>query len=144
MLAVSAVGFLDATYLTVQHYLKGIPPCTINGCEVVLTSGYATVYGIPIALAGSAYYLTLLLGGIYFLDSRSVRVFRWFALCTVMGLAVSFVLVGLQLFVIKALCLYCMISAVTSTTLFILGMAVLNSSRYGARPLPKVPPADLR
>jgi len=49
-LAVSAVGFLDATYLTVEHYRVGIPPCAILGCEIVLTSAQSRIAGVPVAL----------------------------------------------------------------------------------------------
>jgi len=47
-LALSFVGFLDASYLTAKHYLNFEIPCSIlNGCEQVLTSQYATLFGVP-------------------------------------------------------------------------------------------------
>ena len=67
------LGFLDAVYLTVLHYKNAIPPCTIaHGCETVLTSSYATIFGIPIALIGAGFYLTvLILLGIFLTYSSS-------------------------------------------------------------------------
>ena len=66
LLAFGALGFLDATYLTIQHYINRVPPCTIGGCETVLTSTYATLGQIPIALIGAIFYgVVLLLTGIY-------------------------------------------------------------------------------
>src|SRR5579872_6247498 len=54
------LGFLDATYLTILHYKNTIPPCTLHGCEVVLSSVFATIGGVPIALIGAGYYLVVL------------------------------------------------------------------------------------
>ena len=45
---------------------------------------------------------------------------------TIIGLLASLWFIYLQLFVIKAICLYCMFSAFTSITLFIFGLFVLN------------------
>ena len=46
----SFLGFADASYLTADHYLSLPLPCTLNGCEVVLTSRYATLGPVPTAL----------------------------------------------------------------------------------------------
>src|SRR5690348_14780226 len=57
----SFLGFLDAAYLTILHYKNVIPPCSIaHGCETVLTSQYATLGPIPIALLGVFFYLVVL------------------------------------------------------------------------------------
>lgn len=124
--ALSAVGFADATYLTVKHFLGTPIPCSIlKGCEQVTNSQYAVVFGIPVALLGSFYYLTILvLAAIYF-DSRRPAVLKLLAYLTPFGFLASLWFVYLQIFVIKAICLYCMISATTSTILFILGMTYL-------------------
>jgi uncharacterized membrane protein len=43
------------------HFKHIIPPCSLaHGCETVLTSQYATIGPIPIALIGSAYYVILM------------------------------------------------------------------------------------
>jgi uncharacterized membrane protein len=127
LLAVSILGFADATYLTVEHYVNAIPPCTlISNCEKVLTSAFATIYGIPIALLGALYYLTMIIGMVAYLDSKNskiVRVLSWF---TIVGFVTSVGLVALQLIVIKAICIFCMLSAASSTTLFVLGMLQLR------------------
>src|SRR3989344_2671965 len=100
------VGFADAVFLTTQHYLGKIPPCTVvSGCETVLTSPYATVFGIPDALFGAIFYLIILIK-----PSR---------LLALLGFLASLILLYLQLFVIRALCLYCLISLVTSTGVFV-------------------------
>jgi len=57
---VALLGFVDATYLTVEHYRGVVPPCTTAGCEIVLTSEYSVLFGVPTALFGSVYYFLIL------------------------------------------------------------------------------------
>jgi len=126
-LALSFIGFLDATYLTVQHYLGSVPKCVIaTGCETVLTSQYNAIFGIPIALFGAFYYLSLFLLMILALDMGREAIVRFAAFLTPVGFAASLYFVYLQLFVLKAICFYCMVSAFTSTALFILGLLILR------------------
>lgn len=125
----SSLGFLDATYLTVEHYKGSIPPCTIDGCEIVLTSAQSVIWGVPVALMGSVYYLLILLLSIYVLDSKKNIILKKISYITIFGFLGSIYFVYLQLFVIKNICQYCMISAGTSTALFILGMILLYKSK---------------
>lgn len=123
----SFAGFLDATYLAVKHYLGTPINCSIfAGCEKVTTSQYATLLGIPVALLGAIYYLLILVLVIAYLDTTKERVLYFTARLTPIGFLASLWFLFLQLFVIKALCLYCVISALTSTTLFILGIILLK------------------
>lgn len=124
-LLLSFLGFLDATYLTAQHYLGTIPPCVITtGCEAVLTSEYSVVFGIPVALFGSVYYLVLFLLAILSLDMKREAI-RFAVLLTPVGFLASLYFVYLQLFVIEEICTYCAVSAATSTTLFLLGLFIM-------------------
>ena len=132
--AVSAVGFLDALYLTVEHYLNQGTACfLVSGCDRVLESQYAMLApNVPIALAGVLYYGTLLGLAIAYLRTRNHDTFRFAAMGTVVGLLASFYFIYLQFFVIKAICIYCMLSAVTSLTLFVLGLIAFSKLRSAA------------
>jgi uncharacterized membrane protein len=126
-LIVSLLGFLDATYLTAKHYLGEVPTCSvIEGCEKVLTSSYATVGRVPVALMGAFYYLAIFFLTVAYLDTKRKGLFYFTARLTLVGFLVSLGLIYLQLFVIKAICLYCMASAASSTILFGLGVFVLK------------------
>jgi len=129
-LIVSALGFLDATYLTIEHFRGSIPPCTIKGCEIVLTSEYAKIAGIPVALLGSLYYLTLLILSVAYLDSKKDSIIRLASYFTIAGLAASLYFVYLMFFVIEEICQYCLVSATTSTLLFITGMYVITKIHH--------------
>ena len=121
------VGIADAAYLTAKHFAGVIPPCSlVNGCETVLTSPYATIGNIPISLVGALYYLSLFIACVIYFDAKNMRVLKVAAYFTTAGFLTSLILVTLQIFVIQALCLYCLASAATSTILFILGMIILK------------------
>ena len=123
-IVLSAIGFLDATYLTIEHHKGRVPPCAIQGCEIVLTSGQSKIIGVPVALLGSLYYLAVLIMSIIYLESGKVSVLRFASFFTIIGIIVSAYFVYLQLFVIHQICQYCLISAGTSTALFGFGVWV--------------------
>jgi uncharacterized membrane protein len=122
------VGFADATFLAVEHYRGVTPPCSIvEGCEEVTTSKYSMVGPIPIALIGSLYYLTILVLTVGYLDLKKYSLIKLAAYLSFAGFITSLGLIYLQLFVIDAICLYCMASATTSTLLAVLGIKIVKN-----------------
>lgn len=114
------VGLADSVYLTVHHYTAEPVPCSIvEGCETVLTSAYAEVAGIPVAAFGAlGYFLAFSLAILTVFGNRSMWLL--FGVQSFIMAAVSVYLIYLQGFVIGAFCQFCLISAATSITLFIL------------------------
>ena len=129
-IVLSAIGFLDATYLTIEHYRGSVPPCAIAGCEIVLKSGQSAVVGIPVALLGVIYYLTILILSIAYLESGKITILRLASYLTIIGIIASAYFVYLQFFVIGQICQYCMISAGTSMGLFVAGAHNLRKSKF--------------
>lgn len=126
-LVISALGFLDATFLTAEHFLDKIPPCTIvSGCATVTTSSYSEIFGIPVALGGAVYYLTVFIIALLYRELGDVRVLRGLAWGTIVGLVATSWFLYLQAFVLNAYCIYCLGSALTSLALFALGLVVLR------------------
>jgi len=113
------IGFIDATYLSVLHFLNKIPPCSIGSCELVTSSQYAVVFGIPVALMGSLYYFALLFTMMVYLQSKKKATLKLFAYITSVGVLFTSYLVYLMIFVIKAVCIYCVFSAISTLILFI-------------------------
>ncbi len=114
LLFLSVAGFFNASYLTVLHYKNVIPPCNIaKGCETVLTSQFSTIAGIPIALIGSLFFLTL----IFLL---LLGFFKYFKVLILAGVVVSIILFGIQAFILHAFCQYCLLSEVIILAIFIL------------------------
>jgi len=119
-MTVAFLGILDTGYLAYEHFSGVVPPCTINGCERVLTSEYAVIFGVPLGLWGLAFYSSVLTLAVlsYFWESR--KTFLILLSTTAIGFLMSLGFVYIQLFVLKAICMYCMISAATATALFAL------------------------
>ncbi len=123
----SAGGFSDAFYLTYKHFSDAHLSCSIfGGCDLVTNSIYSTIFGIPIALLGSLYYLLLLiLAIIAFREDGTNKAFFASRLTTI-GLIVSSVLLYIQSSVLHAYCLYCLLSEVISASLFVTGFLILK------------------
>ncbi|MDP3710739.1 MAG: vitamin K epoxide reductase family protein [bacterium] len=117
------IGFLDAAYLTVQHYQQGVLPCYIfEGCDLVTTSKYSAIFGIPVSLFGALYYVFIMLAALFYLDTKNKKALKILKILPVVGLVATIWFLFLQIFIIKAICFYCVVSAVTSTTIFISGL----------------------
>lgn len=126
MLFVSIAGFADATYLSVKHFTGASIPCTItHGCDIVTKSAYAEIFGIPVALLGSAFYLTIFAFVFLAMDNKNTRLLQYAGRFTAVGLLASLWFLAAQAFLIKAFCQWCLVSAATSTMLFVLGYVVL-------------------
>lgn len=121
LLILSIAGFFDAFYLTTLHYKNVIPPCMIaHGCETVLTSQFSTLYGVPIALFGSLFFLSLII--LLLLANQTNGFFRYFKLLALLGFAVSIFLFSTQAFILHAFCQYCILSEVIIMAIFILSL----------------------
>jgi uncharacterized membrane protein len=126
LLVLMLIGFADASFLAVEHYKGVVPPCAIvTGCETVTTSKYSEIYSIPVSLFGALYYLAMLVLVVAYWDMGPGVLLQILFGISAAGFLASLGLVYLQLFVLHAICLYCMGSAVTSTLVF----GVLFSSK---------------
>lgn len=117
---VSLIGLADAIYLTIEHLSGRSVRCTIvSGCSEVLSSEYATVRGVPLAMLGAAAYFT-----VFSLAVLAAYSYRWAAklLTVVVGLMflTTLWLLYLQAFVIKHFCQFCLLSALVTVVLTIL------------------------
>lgn len=122
LLIIALVGFSDATYLTVEHYLNKIPPCTIGGCETVLSSPYSKILGIPVSLLGSLYYFVIILSLFTYFDTKKEIFIRLPIFISVLGFVGSIWLITIMSFIIKAFCPYCALSALSSLLIFLISL----------------------
>jgi uncharacterized membrane protein len=117
---VSLLGLADALYLTVEHVTGQSVRCTIvAGCSEVLSSQYAVVAGVPLALIGAAAYFS-----VFSLATLAAFGYRITAtlltLLVVLMFLVSLWLIYLQAFVIHAFCQFCLLSAAVTTALTVI------------------------
>jgi uncharacterized membrane protein len=126
MVFFSIVGIADASYLTYEKVSGQIPVCGQGfDCGSVLASPYAQIGPFPISVFGIFFYLSvfilscsLFLG----LKLKQFNLVTLIRLLTSAGFGFSLILVGMMAFVIQAWCLYCLVSAATSTLLFSLSL----------------------
>ncbi|MDQ3668484.1 MAG: vitamin K epoxide reductase family protein [Acidobacteriota bacterium] len=117
---VSLAGLADSIYLTVEHISGRSVKCTIvSGCSEVLSSPYASVRGIPLALLGAAAYFSAF-------SLATLGAFDYKLAGTLLTILVGFMflitlwLLYLQAFVIGHFCQFCLLSAIVTTILTVL------------------------
>ncbi|MCR4261189.1 MAG: S26 family signal peptidase [Candidatus Colwellbacteria bacterium] len=121
------LGLIDSAYLTIKHFTGGEVNCSaIPGidCDIVLGSMYSEIFGIPLALLGSLYYLTVLAIGIIYLKKQDSIFIQFLLVMTSVGLLASLYLVYVQAFILNAYCAFCLASAFISTLLFASSLAM--------------------
>jgi uncharacterized membrane protein len=111
VLAVAGIGV--ATYIAIAESGGGAPKCLAggHGCETVANSQYAHLAGINVAVIGILGYVLLLAAAIIPGDPGRFGGF----LAALVGFGFSLYLTYLELFVIDAICQWCVASAVLMT-----------------------------
>ena len=124
LMLLGLIGLADASYLTFKHYSIGHVTCGIDasGCEIVTGSIYSVLFGIPVALLGVFYYLSILIFGFMLLQQFSRPLVKLLAFWSSIGFGMTLYLLYLQAFVLDAFCAFCLVSAFTSTTIFVIGL----------------------
>ncbi len=127
------LGLLVAVYLALyETRLSESLICPDTGCERVNLSDYVYMFGVPIAVIGVGGYGLILAITLGYINRRQVA-----------GLPVGLVLLGLaafgflfslfltylELFEIRAICTWCMISAGLMTAIFILTVVAWLAER---------------
>jgi uncharacterized membrane protein len=119
---VAVAGVAVAGYLTWVHFDDAVLVCVAGGgCETVQQSEYAEIVGVPVALLGLGAYVLVL--GLVVWDSPVARLGA--AMVALVGLVFSMYLLALQLFVIDAVCVWCMANDVVIAPL----LAVVTALR---------------
>ena len=115
IVALAGVGV--AGYLTWVHFDDAALVCVAGGgCETVQESEYAEIAGVPVAALGLVAYSIVL--GLVAWDSPAARLAA--ATIALVGLLFSTYLLVLQLFVIDAVCVWCMANDVVIAPLLAL------------------------
>ena len=137
ILALAGLGIALAGYLTYVHYADLHPFCVSGsgGCEKVQSSGPSKLAGIPVALLGLVGYTTIFLTSL----GRSEATRTVAALTALAGFGFSAYLTYEELFVIDAICQWCVASAILMTAL-----AALTTMRLLADDAPTATQPALR
>ncbi|PIS43343.1 hypothetical protein COT23_01765 [Candidatus Kaiserbacteria bacterium CG08_land_8_20_14_0_20_50_21] len=127
ILILAFCGLADSFYLT-QSELNGTPLlCNIqnlSSCNVVATSQYSHIFGIPISELGILFYCI-----IFVLAALEIIIYDQLirhALQTIscIGVLSSLYFTFIQIFVIGSFCIYCSVSALITILIFILAISI--------------------
>lgn len=130
---IALVGIADSVYLTVHHYTAEPVPCSIvEGCEMVLTSPYAEIAGIPLAALGLAAYFTAFSLALLSAYGNQLT-WKLFGIQVAAMTIFSGWLIYVQAAVIGAFCQFCLLSAATTFALLVTFLfSFLSSQRRQA------------
>lgn len=143
MAVLASIGAVDTGLITLKRW-QVVPdlacPVTGDGCNIVLSSPWATVLGQPLSLFGFLAYATVLVLAVAPLvvsqQSRwQVNRATWpllMPLCLAMAVF-SLSLVGLMVVVIQAFCFFCLLSAILSVLLFLIALLGHHWEDVGAQ-----------
>lgn len=114
MTILAATGLAVAAYLTSVRLLGEAPACgPVRGCDTVAASEYATVLGIPVALLGLGFSIVLVMLAVAWWRLGDRRALYATYALGLIGVAMVAYLTYLELFVIEAICIWCVTYAVT-------------------------------
>ncbi|PZO42962.1 MAG: hypothetical protein DCF17_07065 [Shackletoniella antarctica] len=128
--AIATVGVVETTFLTIAK-LTGGDICPTEGCDRVLNSPYATIFGLPLPLFGLLGYglmaalstAPLWIDPDFYKDLRqAVETRTWpfmFGLAAAM-VTFSAYLMTIMVFEIHAFCIFCTASACFALTMFVI------------------------
>ncbi len=134
LLLLSLLGIADSTYLSYEALTGGALSCTIKGlegCNLVAQSIYSHLFGIPLGVYGVVFYAAVLILTVLVLSVPIRFAHDALAGLGVAGLIASIFFIAIQVFLIKALCVYCLASAAIS--FFACILSVMLWRRFNAR-----------
>jgi uncharacterized membrane protein len=126
----AAIGALVASYLLTVHWGWWQAVCLgVGDCESVNTSRWSELLGIPVALLGGLSYLAIIASCILaardlYADNARLALFFIAAI----GVAFSAYLTYIELFVLHAICPWCVLSAILIAAIAILSALELRAA----------------
>jgi uncharacterized membrane protein len=139
-------GLFVSLYLTLYKVgVIGQIACSIGSCETVQTSRWAVFGGLPVAAWGLGFYvatLALAVAGTAERQADSPRISLALLLLSGWGVLFSGWLTWLELFVIHAICTWCVVSAVIVAAIFVTSLLDWRETRALDADARRVAPRD--
>lgn len=130
IIAFALIGLVLMGYSTYIHYANTSSFCDISkevSCDVVQTSLYSEIFGIPVSVLGVLYFITALFKSLRKMETGD---FKFLFFLTAFVLIPSLYLSGMEYFVIKSFCILCEVSK-------LMMFGILGFSFVAIRPLLK-------
>lgn len=116
-------GIFLSTYLALYKFgMIGSLTCSVGSCETVQLSKWAMFLGLPVAAWGVGFYIAVFVLAMLALGpAGDSPVVGWALLATTgWGVLFSAWLTWLELYVIHAICMWCVVSAILTLVIFLL------------------------
>jgi uncharacterized membrane protein len=115
LLALAVAGLGISSYLTYTHWAHATIACGgLGSCNEVNNSSYAELAGIPVAFLGALSYLALIgfaLAWLWWRPEGPAWPVMFFWGLSLFGVLYSAYLTYVEVFVLEAICVYCVASA---------------------------------
>jgi uncharacterized membrane protein len=126
-IVLAILGLLDSIYLAWLKFSGQYALCGLIGnCESVNTSQYSEIFGIPVALLGAGAYFAVII--LLFLENRGAFWSEYGPIfvfgISLVGVLYSIYLTYVEIAILREICLYCVISAVS-----LVGLLIISSIR---------------
>ncbi len=132
VIALASCGFTLALYIHSTKQVAGALVCPLEGsCDTVVHSDYSRLLGIPVEMLGMAYYLGV--GLVYTIFAFAPGLMPIEMAYLTIGVSLtsflfSLYLTGIQAFVLKHWCTWCLTSALLCTLILILTLYLSNQA----------------
>lgn len=123
--ALDIMGLVVAGYLSIVELAGGVPACGIvRGCEEVALSEYARIGGVPVALFGVALSVALLILAVAWWRTDIYGLLLAHYGLSLIGVMFDGYFLYLQVFVIGAVCIWCVTYEVSLLVRFLIALVV--------------------
>lgn len=143
LILLSVIGIADSGYLLWMHGRSALSTgrresafCPANACDTVNQGNYAEIGGVPIAAFGLGAYLTLLGLSVLAAALKGRHIVKAIGMLSGVGVSVSAYLIYVQGAVIRAICSWCIVSALTMLSIFVVSLVWLRAIRPASQRAP--------
>lgn len=126
------VGFGIMAYLTYIHYANAQSFCDLSetvSCDVVTTSIYSEIFGLPISILGLAYFAIIIY---LFFYKKTKYTFEIIFFLTLFVIIPSAYFTLTEIFFIKAFCILCETSKVIMLAILVVSLTILKKQKTGS------------
>jgi uncharacterized membrane protein len=135
LVALDVFGLAIAAYLSVVELGGGVPVCgPLHGCETVAQSEYAWIGPFPVAVYGMGLSLLLLVLALAWIRTDRPALLDLHYGLSLVGVIFEVYFLSVQLFVIRAVCIWCTLYGLSLVARFFVAMAIwLRRGRLSER-----------
>lgn len=141
LLVLAFLGIADSWYLA-ESAATDTPlicgPGMLEGCNAVAQSPYSKLFGIPLGVYGVLYYSLVFVVAAAAITGWLRRPSLPLFALTAFGAIASLIFVFIQVFLIKALCVYCLLSAGISFAMLVAAWWLMHKPRIKEAPVATV------